>query len=98
MCDIIIDHLYSIWLYIINTFVIQTPIMAAELQPADVEKMIKAAPSFEGLRLEGENVYRGQGNFKVSRYIVSLFSVLMQYYFCASYSSITITNFKFFPM
>lgn len=41
--------------------------ISVELKPADVEKMVKPAPAFEGLRLEGENVHRGQGNFKVSR-------------------------------
>lgn len=45
-----------------------TPMISAILQPADVDKMLKPSPPFEGLRLEGENVHRGQGNFKVSRY------------------------------
>lgn len=44
------------------------PMINAVLQPADVEKMLKPTPPFEGLRLEGENVHRGQGNYKVSRY------------------------------
>ena len=44
-----------------------TPMINVVLQPADVEKMLKPTPPFEGLRLEGENVHRGQGNFKVSR-------------------------------
>lgn len=38
-----------------------------ELQPADVDSMLKPAPPFEGLRLEGENIHRGRGNYKVSR-------------------------------
>ena len=38
-----------------------------ELQPADVTNMIKSATAFEGLRLEGENIHRGRGNYKVSR-------------------------------
>lgn len=38
-----------------------------ELQPADVESMLKPEPPFGGLRLEGENIHRGRGNFKVSR-------------------------------
>ena len=41
---------------------------SAELQPADVDKMVKPIPAFEGLRLEGDNIHRGQGNYKVSRY------------------------------
>ncbi len=40
----------------------------AELQPAAIDKMLKPCPPFEGLRLEGENIHRGQGNFKVNRY------------------------------
>ena len=46
-----------------------TPMIAAVLQPADVEKMLKPTAPFEGMRLDGENVHRGQGNFKVSRLV-----------------------------
>ena len=38
-----------------------------ELQPADVSTMLKSRPKFEGLRLEGENVHRGRGNYKITR-------------------------------
>ena len=38
-----------------------------ELQPADVQEMLKARSKFEGLRLEGENIHRGRGNYQVSR-------------------------------
>ena len=38
-----------------------------ELVPADVSQMLKSQPKFEGLRLEGENIHRGHGNYKVSR-------------------------------
>ena len=38
-----------------------------ELQPADVHQMLKPRSSFEGMRLEGENIHRGHGNYKVSR-------------------------------
>ena len=38
-----------------------------ELQPADVSTMLKPRSKFEGLRLEGENVHRGRGNYKVTR-------------------------------
>ena len=38
-----------------------------ELQPADITTMLKQPPPFEGLRLDGENIHRGCGNFKVSR-------------------------------
>jgi len=44
----------------------QPPILLAEMKPADVDKMLKPIPAFEGLRLEGDNTYRGQGNYKVS--------------------------------
>lgn len=37
------------------------------LQPADVDSMLKPAAAFGGLRLEGENIHRGRGNYKVSR-------------------------------
>jgi hypothetical protein len=50
---------------------LQTSPPSAELQPADVDKMVKPMPAFEGLRLEGDNIHRGQGNFKVSRYTSS---------------------------
>ena len=49
-----------------------TPMISAVLQPADVEKMLKPMAPFEGLRLDGENVHRGQGNFKVSRLVCLL--------------------------
>ena len=38
-----------------------------ELQPADVQQMLKPRSKFEGMRLEGENIHRGHGNYKVSR-------------------------------
>lgn len=38
-----------------------------ELQPADVTTMLKLTSKFEGLRLEGENIHRGRGNYQVSR-------------------------------
>ena len=38
-----------------------------ELQPADVHQMLKPLTKFEGMRLEGENIHRGHGNYKVSR-------------------------------
>ena len=38
-----------------------------ELQPADVVSMLKSTTKFEGLRLEGENIHRGRGNYQVSR-------------------------------
>ena len=41
--------------------------MMPELQPADVKTMLKTSLPFEGLRLEGENVHRGRGNYKVNR-------------------------------
>lgn len=46
--------------------VIKPPPMP-ELVPADVSQMLKSQPKFEGLRLEGENIHRGHGNYKVSR-------------------------------
>jgi len=45
----------------------QPPTLPAEMKPADVEKMLKPIPGFEGLKLEGDNIYRGQGNYKVSK-------------------------------
>ena len=45
----------------------QMPVGPVELQPADVEKMLRPLPKFEGLRLDGDNIHRGQGNYKVSR-------------------------------
>ena len=45
------------------------PTGPVELQPADVEKMLRSIPKFEGLRLDGDNVHRGQGNYKVSRLV-----------------------------
>ena len=44
-----------------------------ELQPADVEKMLKNVIPFDGLRLDGDNIHRGQGNFKISKYVAILF-------------------------
>ncbi|XP_011406645.2 PREDICTED: uncharacterized protein LOC100639454 [Amphimedon queenslandica] len=38
-----------------------------ELQAADVSVMLKASKPFEGLRLDGENIHRGRGNYQVSR-------------------------------
>lgn len=38
-----------------------------ELQPVDVSTMLKSRIKFEGLRLDGENIHRGVGNYKVSR-------------------------------
>lgn len=43
------------------------PSPLAELKPADVEKMLKPTAPFEGLRLEGDNIHRGKGNYMVSR-------------------------------
>lgn len=51
---------------IIICFTLQPPPMP-ELQPADVASMLKPAAPFEGLRIEGENIHRGRGNFKVSK-------------------------------
>ena len=41
--------------------------LAVEIAPADIEKLLKPTPPFEGLRLEGDNIHRGQGNYKVSK-------------------------------
>lgn len=60
-----------------------TPMICAVLQPADVDKMLKPSPPFEGLRLDGENVYRGQGNFKVSRYRHSFVTNLKMSFFAS---------------
>ena len=38
-----------------------------ELVPVDVSTMLKARIKFQGLRLDGENIHRGIGNYKVSR-------------------------------
>ncbi len=38
-----------------------------ELQHADVQLMLQPQPVFQGMRLEGENIHRGHGNYKVSR-------------------------------
>ena len=38
-----------------------------ELQPADVSIMLQNSYKFEGLRLDGENIHRGRGNYQVSR-------------------------------
>jgi supervillin len=38
-----------------------------ELQPVDTKTMLKPRAKFEGLRLDGENIHRGLGNFKVTR-------------------------------
>ena len=38
-----------------------------ELQPVDAQLMLKPRSKFEGMRLEGENIHRGHGNYKVSR-------------------------------
>ena len=56
---------------------------SAELQPADVDKMVKPIPAFEGLRLEGDNIHRGQGNYKVSRYMEKRSGICIKYmYIC----------------
>lgn len=46
---------------------LMVPSPLAELKPADVEKMMKPTAPFEGLRLEGDNIHRGKGNYMVSR-------------------------------
>ena len=38
------------------------------MKPADVDQMLKPIPAFEGLRLDGDNIHRGQGNYKVSKW------------------------------
>lgn len=57
---------HTVWLISYCSLLLQPPPMP-ELQPADVQQMLKPRSKFEGLRLEGENVHRGHGNYKVSR-------------------------------
>ena len=46
------------------------PLPSPELQPADVELMLKPRPKFEGMRLEGENVHRSaEANANIHRYM-----------------------------
>ena len=56
----------AIIMFLLLILLLQAPPMP-ELQPADITSMLKQPPLFEGLRLEGENIHRGRGNFKVSR-------------------------------
>ena len=64
-----VQYVHSHNYYYISSFssIFQPSPPSFELQPADVDKMLKPIPAFEGLRLEGDNIHRGQGNYKVSR-------------------------------